>query len=132
MTNTLQLVKNYHLAIWDEKDLAAIDRFFDVGAVIHSPMQQSQGPEQMKAVIAKWYRAFPDLVVHFDDYICQDDKVVARWHAEGTQQGEFLGQAASNKSVRYSGVTTYQISNDKIAAYWALVDMDAIKQQLAI
>jgi hypothetical protein len=39
---TLQLVKDYSKELWDNKDISAIDRYFDKKVLIHSPIKTSQ------------------------------------------------------------------------------------------
>jgi len=47
--------------------------------------------------------------------IAEGDKVVYRWPATGTHQGEFLGVAATGKPIKITGVTIFRIENGKIA-----------------
>lgn len=103
----LQLIKEYHLLIWEAKDLNAIDRFFNRDVIIHSPVETTQGTEKMKSIISAWYKGFPNLKVFWDDFICEENKVVSRWHAQGQHEGEFLGHPASQNDINYSGVTIY-------------------------
>lgn len=128
--NNLEIIKSYHDAVWEQKDLNVIDQYFEENALIHSPLESTKGTEKMKKIIAQWLAAFPNLKVAWEDFICEGDKVVSRWRAQGTQEGEFLGNVSSSKKVDYSGVTIYQIQNEKINQYWALVDMDTVKKQL--
>ncbi|WP_419421413.1 ester cyclase (plasmid) [Legionella sp. D16C41] len=128
--NNLEIIKAYHSKIWDKKDLSAVKLFFDAEALIHSPVKTTKGTEQMTDVIARWHKGFPNLKVYWDDFICENDKVVSRWHAEGQQEGEFLDKAPSKVHVNYSGVTIYQLKEGKITQYWAIVDMDMLKKQL--
>ncbi|MDF1678066.1 MAG: ester cyclase, partial [Legionellaceae bacterium] len=82
MTN-LELVKSYQEAVWETKDISAIDKYCDENVLIHSPAETTQGTEKMRAIISQWYEAFPDLKVFWDDFIGDGDKVVCRWHASG-------------------------------------------------
>lgn len=128
--NNLEIIKDYSFALWDTKDLSVIDKYFAEDALIHSPLSTSQGIQKMKVIIQKWYDAFPNLKVTWDDFICENEKVVSRWHAEGEHQGMFLEYPSSNKKITYSGITIYQFSNKKIKEYWALVDMHSILNQI--
>ncbi|VEG90930.1 ester cyclase [Legionella spiritensis] len=129
MTN-LEIIRQFQYALWDEKNLNVIDKFFDREALIHSPVASTQGTERMKEIIRQWYTGFPDLKVFWDDFICEEDKVVSRWHAEGVHQGDFSGYPPSNHTIHYSGVTIYQLRHGKIRQYWAFVDMQTIWKQL--
>lgn len=125
-----QIVKSIHQALWHDKSISAVEQYFHEEARIHSPIKETQGIAQFKEVLQNWYTGFPNLVVHWDDYISEGDKVVARWHAEGRHEGEFLGLPPSHKTVQYSGVTIYELTEGKISQYWAFVDMTQLSDQL--
>ena len=128
--NNLDIIKAYHEALWADKNINSIDDVFAEDAMIHSPVSITQGTDNMKQVIATWLDAFPELTVHWDDYICDENKVVSRWHASGVQQQAFMRIEATGKEVNYQGVTIYEITNKKVTKYWALVDMQTIFKQL--
>jgi steroid delta-isomerase-like uncharacterized protein len=128
--NNLETIKAYHNAIWDQKDISSVDHFFSNEATIHSPIEPMKGTEKMKAVIAQWYQAFPDLTIYWEDTICEGNKVVSRWRAEASHQGEFLGHAASNNKINYPGITIYELEDGKISNYWCVIDMQNILNQL--
>lgn len=128
----LQIIKDFQKVLWDDKDLQATDRFFDKNALIHSAISTTQGTDEMKKIISHWYSAFPDLKVFWDDFICNENKVVSRWHAMGRHQGEFLGVNPTGKEINYAGVTIYQLKNEKIQEYWSFVDIHGILKQLSV
>lgn len=127
---SLELIMEYHQAIWVEKNISATDRYFSNTARIHSPIETTEGTEKMKAVLSHWQQAFPDLIVSFEDYICEGNKVVSRWKAHGTQTGDFLEQPATGKAVRYSGISIFELENEKITQYWCEINMQLIWDQL--
>jgi predicted ester cyclase len=45
--------------------------------------------EQFKAVAGMMHAAFPDVEVTIQDQIAEGDKVVTRWTAQVTHQGDF-------------------------------------------
>ena len=128
--SNLQLIEDYQRLIWHDQDTSAIEKYFHPDAVINSPIKKTQGITYLKEVIQNWHIGFPNLKVFWDDFICQKDQVVARWHAKGCHEGNFLGISATNKNISYTGVTIYQLENNKVIQYWAFVDMDHIKKQL--
>ena len=44
--------------------------------------------------------------------------------------GSFFETAPTHKEVTYTGVTTFELKQGKVAEYWALVDVHAILDQL--
>lgn len=128
--NNKEIVIKYSKQLWEQKDLSIIDEIFAEDAIIHSPLNKYKGNLPMKEIAQKWLHAFPDLMVTWDDFIAEGDKVVSSWTAFGTHLGGFYETSPTHREVRYSGVTTYQLKDGKIIQYWALVDMHSILNQL--
>lgn len=128
--NNKEIIKHYSHLIWENRDLTALDRYVDVNAVIHSPMNRFVGSHTMRAVIEKWLEAFPDLAITWEDFVAEEDRVVSRWRATGTHLGGFFNTRPTHQEIEYTGVTTYRLSHGKIVEYWALVDIHAILSQL--
>ena len=64
--------------------------------------------------------------------VAEGDKVVTRWTAQGTHQGDFFGIPASGKPVAVKAIHIHQIVDGKIAALWEEFDMFGLQQQLGI
>lgn len=126
----LDIIKEYQDKVWQEKNIEQIDNYFVEQAMIHSPIASTRGIEELKSILMQWHSGFPNLKVIWDDFICDNDKVVSRWHAEGNHENEFMGIEASEKFVTYKGVTIYQLENNKISQYWAFLDMSHILSQI--
>ena len=129
--SNLETIQAYHEAVWTKKDIQAADCFFDASATVDSTFESKDGLAEMKSILLKWYQGFPDIKVFWDDYICEGDHVVSRWHAEGTHGGEFSGHPASHNPVSYSGITVYKLNaQGKICEYSCCVDMLRLLSQL--
>jgi predicted ester cyclase len=61
-----------------------------------------------------------------------EDKVVVRYTAEGTQQGELLGIPPTGKRFRTSGICIYRLAEGKVAEVWEQMDMLGLMQQLGV
>ncbi len=130
MPTNKDLVKLFCDQLWHDHNLDVIDQVFHEDAIIHSPFNIKQGSITMHQAAKKWLESFPDLEIQIQDLIAEGDKVVARWTAYGTHMGSFFETTPTHKEVTFAGVTTFEFKNDKVAEYWALVDMNAILAQL--
>jgi predicted ester cyclase len=130
LMSNLQIIQEYSVALWDTKNLDVIEHYCAPDVKAHSPISTIQGVEEMCTIMTHWHVGFPHLKVYWDDFICEDNKVVSRWHAKGIHEGEFLGIAPTYRTVKYSGVTIYHMNNNKITEYWAYVNIQHIKEQL--
>jgi steroid delta-isomerase-like uncharacterized protein len=128
--NNKEIAEKYTNQIWNKKEISAIDTFVDEQVIIHSVLGDYQGTKAMKEVVQAWLTGFPDLRVHNDIIIGENDLVSIQWQAKGTHNGEFKGIKPTGKHVSYSGVTLYRIKNDKIIEYWTYIDINHLLNQI--
>jgi predicted ester cyclase len=83
-------------------------------------------------VVARLYRAFPDLHITLDDLIEEGDRVVERDTVTGTHTGEFNGLEPTGKSVSYSEIFIMRFANGRIAEIWGVVDIFTQMKQLGL
>ena len=113
-------------------DLATIDELFAPTYFRQDPDSPGlpPGPEVFKQLITTYRTAFPDLHVTVDDLIdAEDDRVVVRWTARGTHQGEFLGMVPTGRPVVFTGISIYPLVGGKIAEDWVNRDTHGLKEQ---
>ena len=88
------------------------------------------GPAYMKQTASMYRAAFPDLTFHIEDQFGSEDKVVSRWRADGTHQGEFMGIPASGNEVTMHGISIHTLQEGQIVAHWSQVTMLSFMQQI--
>jgi steroid delta-isomerase-like uncharacterized protein len=110
------------------KNLDVIDELVAPDFVGHSEV--IRGIEALKAAIQSNLDSFPDLAVTIDHQISNDNEVVTRYSARGTQRGEFHGLEPTGKEVRFTVVSIHRIADGKIAEGWRVVDRLDILEQL--
>ena len=77
------------------------DELVDPDAVIRTPLPMgATGADAVKRVWAMLLQVYPDIHLRVEDLIAEDDKV-GRTTVTATQQGEFMGVAATGKPVTY-------------------------------
>jgi steroid delta-isomerase-like uncharacterized protein len=106
-------------------NLAIIDEVFDPDVVSHHQLVGDfrgieDGP---KRAVTTFREAFPDIHFSIEDLITEDDKVVTRWTASGTHDGEFLGIPATGKKIQLGGIYIYRIADGKIVEVWVSLDL---------
>lgn len=70
--------------------------------------------------------------VIIEDLIAEGDKVVCRFTASGTHQGEFMGIPPTEKRVTIMEIRIYRIIGGKIVECWGLFDQMGLMQQLGV
>jgi predicted ester cyclase len=82
------------------------------------------------AMMTEFLTAFPDLRYTFDQFIVQDDYVVERYTAVGTQQGQFGDLTPSGRMATWTGINIFRIKCGRIVEVWSEVDAVGRRQQL--
>jgi steroid delta-isomerase-like uncharacterized protein len=127
------LVRRYFEEIWDEGNLELIDELFTTNFVRHGPTAtegEVRGLEDFKGLVSMYRSAFPDLRVPIEDLIAEGERVVSRWTARGTHQGELMGMAPSGNQASVTGIIVDRIEGGKIEEEWVDYDTLRLMQQI--
>jgi predicted ester cyclase len=81
-------------------------------------------------MMGDFLNAFPDLHYDFDLWIVQDDMVVERYMATGTQEGQLGDLPPSGRKATWTGINIFRIECGKIAEIWSEVDALSRNRQL--
>src|SRR5579859_171113 len=105
--------------VWNQGDFSAINEMFDPQFIRHDPNQSHPlDREQNAQFIRRQRSAFPDLRMTVDDMIASEDKVVSRYHFEGTHLGDALGFPPTGKPATYTAILIQRFANGKIVEQW--------------
>jgi predicted ester cyclase len=114
--------------------LDAAEEIYAPDFVGHEPaVGDIRGIEGAKLYAATMRLAFPDLSCTVEDQVAEADKVVTRWSAQGTHQGETedLGPATGNR-MEITGVSIERFTGGKVAESWDEFDALGMMQQLGL
>ena len=98
--------------------------------VLHEPDEDIRGIEGLKQFVCMIRSAIPDLRITLEDDIAEGEKVVSRWRAQGTHQGELMGIAPTGNKVMITGITIHRIEEGKIVEEWENWDALGLMQQI--
>ena len=120
---------------FNDGNLELIDQLVAPDAVNHDPatpaqMRDLRGPEVFKRTVSMYRAAFPDVRITVDDVIAADDKVVLRWHSEGTHRGELAGLAPTGARGSVTGISIDRWKDGKVVEAWAEWDNFGLARQL--
>jgi steroid delta-isomerase-like uncharacterized protein len=135
---TMQPEENKALArripeeVWSRGDMDAADTVLAPDFVNHNPaFGHAPTREGYKQTVAEFRGGFPDFVMSVEDVVAEDDKVVLRFRARGTQTGTFAGFLPSGRPIEFTGTGTCRVSsNGQIAELWVNGDLLGLMQQL--
>jgi steroid delta-isomerase-like uncharacterized protein len=127
------LARRYFEEIWNQGNLDVIPEIIAANHVHHDPANPgASGPEGMKQLVSMYRAAFPDTRFTVEDQIAEGAKVVTRWTARGTHQGELMGIAPTNKTMELTGMDIHRIVNGMIEEHWSNWDTIGLLQQLGV
>jgi predicted ester cyclase len=128
------LVRRYFEEIWDKGNLELIDELFTTNFVRRGPVGteggEVRGLEGFKGLVSSYRTGLPDLRIPIEDQIAEGDRVVTRWRARGTHQGELMGNAPTGNPATVTGILVDQISGGKIEEEWVDYDTLHLMQQI--
>jgi steroid delta-isomerase-like uncharacterized protein len=120
---------------FNQGNFALIDQLVAPDAVNHDPatpagMRGLRGAELLKRTVTMYRTAFPDVRITVDDVIAADDKVVLRWHSDGTHRGELAGLAPTGARGSVTGISIDRWKGGKIVEAWVEWDNLGLARQL--
>ena len=100
----------------------------------NSEAGEVRGADTMKGEIEYFRQAVPDLTYTVEDQLAEGDKVVTRWKASGTHQGEFFGVPGSGNRIEMTGIQIDRFDESgKMVEEWPEYDLlGAMRQMGAI
>ena len=117
--------------VWNQGALDVADELLAADCIVHTPPNpDTVGTEAFKGMVGMYLAAFPDLQWTTEDIIAEGDKVVIRWTATGTHQGELMSIPASGRQVTWTGMTIYRFADGKIVENWWAYDALGMMQQI--
>ena len=113
-------------------NLDAVEEIIDPNYVSYEPTSgETRGIEGAKQFAATYREAFPDLTCTIEDMVAEGDKVVVRFRARGTHQGETEAFGPpTGKRMEITGITIKRLSEGKIVEAWTNFDAMGMMQQL--
>ncbi len=127
------IARRFNEDVWGRGDQAALEELLDPDFVDHDALPgQGPGREGHKQILAAFRGAFPDLNVTTEDIVAEGEKVVSRWTARGTHQGELLGIAPTGNGVTIKGIDVLRVAEGRIVERWAQFNDLEMMQQLGV
>jgi hypothetical protein len=72
------------------------------------------GPQGKKQLIGMYRAAYPDMHYAVEDQIAEGDRVVTRWIATGTHQGDLLSMAPTGKLAKVMAIWIHYLAGGTI------------------
>lgn len=120
---------------WNGGRLDVLDELCAPDCVDHdlAMHEDARGLATNKERIRAYRAAMPDLHVTIDDLVADGDRVVTRWHASGTNDGELMGNPPTHRRTEFTGMSIDRFDADgRLAETWDQWDNLTFMQQVGL
>lgn len=127
-----EAIANQYFDAFNTGDLEALDALLAPDYIHRGALGPDQDRELHKERVQITRTGFPDAVYTIEDIIIDGDLVVIRHTMNGTNTGEYAGQAPTGIAVDVSGIHIHRIACGLIAETWNEGDGLGLYQQLGL
>lgn len=129
-----ELLERHTEEVWNQGNLAAVDRFIAPDYVEHDPSVRDElrGPEAYRQNVELFRSAFPDLSVRIEGTVVEGDVIALRQRFRGTHRGTFMDLEPTGNGVDAKSFVFCRIEDDRIAETWVVTDMLDVLTQLGV
>lgn len=124
------IARRFFDELWTGGRLYVADELLSDGHLHHISGDVMQGTEAVKDLVQMLRTGFPDLRFEIEDVVSRDDKVLVRWTAHGTHDGELGGAAPTGRQVRWTGMDLIRFQEGRIVELWGNNDSLGLWEQL--
>jgi steroid delta-isomerase-like uncharacterized protein len=131
-----ELVRRWFEEVWNKGRADAIDEMFAPNGIAYGlsddPANPITGPRNFRPFHTTFRDAFPNMIIVVEDLVAEDDKVAARCSVRARHEGDFMGRAATQADVDFTGMTIVRIENGKIVEAWNNFDFMTMNRQVGL
>jgi steroid delta-isomerase-like uncharacterized protein len=125
-------MRRFVAEVLNKGNFDVVDEIIHPNYVYRSPDEELHGTEALKAFLAGYHAAFPDLRMAIDELVVADDKAVIFFTLTGTHEGQLMGIPPTGKGMRVHGVVRSRFEDGKIVEEWEVLDQLAMLTQLGV
>lgn len=114
-----------------EGDMSVLDEVVAEELIEHQ-QGMPQGREGLKNVIRTLRRSFPDLSYTVVQMVADEDKVWGHFRSRGTNEGSFMGQSPTGKTMEIDVIDIARFEDGKIVEHWGVPDRLGALLQLGL
>lgn len=127
------VIRRWMEECYNQGNMAIADELIAANYVNHSaPLGQAPGLEGEKQYATMIRRAYPDFYMTIEEQVAEGDKVVTRYTARGTHEGEFMGIPPTGKQITVTGIHIHRLVGGKVVEGWSEFDQLGAMQQLGV
>jgi steroid delta-isomerase-like uncharacterized protein len=127
------MARRFNDEVMSQGKLEVIDELVADDFVEHQEMPgMPTGREGLRAAMAMFRGAFPDLKVETLAVVTEGDELWVHSLATGTHQGELMGIPATGKMVSFAMMDRVRVRDGKAVEHWGVSDNLGMMTQLGV
>jgi steroid delta-isomerase-like uncharacterized protein len=128
----IEISRTWHEQVINQRNPSALQDILAPEVIHHAAggYPDTMTADEVAAMMDDFLVAFPDLGYVFDFFVVQDDMVVERYTATGTQAGPLQNLPPSGRTATWTGINIFRIECGRIVEVWSEVDALSRTQQL--
>ena len=132
--DNMQIARRLMEEVYMQGNIGLVDEMIDDDVREHEEFagEHIGGKEGIKAAVAAYKKAFPDLSVTIEDEFAEGDRVFLRTHWHGTHQGEFMGVEPTGREVDFGSMDEVVIQDGRLKEHWGVTDSLRLLTQLGV
>lgn len=126
------LVRRMNEEVWNKGNLKIMDELYSPDFAWHflPTGYEIIGLDSLRKHVRKHREAFPDWGEEIKHIVAEGDFVVIHFISTGTNEGSFLGNPSTGKTIQINEMSIFRIVDGKIAEQWLIPDLLSLNQQL--
>ncbi len=127
-----ELIYRMNQEVWNQGNLEIIDELYSPEFVWHFLPTDTKtiGLDSLREHVRNHREAFPDWIEEIVHIVAEGDMVGIHFVSRGTNEGSFLGNPPTGKSIQVNEMSIFRIVDGKIAEQWLIPDLLSLNQQL--
>jgi steroid delta-isomerase-like uncharacterized protein len=133
MSGSSAIVRRFIDEFQNKHDFAVAEELLAPDFVDHSPFGTlPPDREGVLALFTAMFAGFPDLRAELHDQTEAGNRVWTRKTFHGTHTGDFMGIAATGRTVAFDVIDVVEIRDQQMVEHWNVVDAMGLMQQLGV
>lgn len=126
-TNNKQIVIDFFLEAYNNKNYDYVLQYFSADYIDHSPAN-ARSNEQAVGILHIVHDMFPDIQVTIEAAFAENDLVAIRAKFKGTQKGNFMGLEPTDETIQWEALENFRLKDNLIVESWGFwPDLDMYK-----
>jgi len=128
------IARRFFDEVFSKGKLDLVDELFATDYFGHPSGNEdaNRGPQGVKAYVGALREGVSDLSVTIEDQVADRNKVVTRWTAQRTHDGELMGIPPTGRSAAVTGITIQRLQDGRVVEAWTNWDVMGMLQQLGV